>query len=137
MSTEENKASIRRLFDELNKGNIAIMDEIFADNFVRHATDGQTMGKEEYKKLMTMLPKALPDLQSTIKGLVAEGDNVAIRFTWSGTHKGDLMGIPPTNKKIAVNEAYFARFENGKIVEYINFMDSLSLFKQLGINPPG
>ena len=137
MSTEENKATIRRLFDELNKGNLAVMDEIFTDDFVRHAPDGQTMGKDGYKQLMTMLTGAIPDLRSTLEGVVAEGDRAAIRFTWAGTHKGNLMGIPPTNKKIAVKEAYFVRFENGKIAEYVNYMDTLSLMRQLGVNSPG
>jgi steroid delta-isomerase-like uncharacterized protein len=137
MSTEENKATIYRLFEELNKGNVAIMDEVFADNFVRHAPDGTTMDKNGYKQLMNTLTDALPDNSSNIDDIVAEGDRAAFRFTWEGTHKGDLMGIPPTHKKISMKEAYFAHFENGKIVEYVNFMDTLSLMQQLGVSPPG
>lgn len=137
MSTEENKTTIYRLFEELNKGNVAIMDEVFADNFIRHAPDGTTMDKEGYKQLMVMLSGALPDNWSRLDDVVAEGDHVAFCFTWGGTHKGDLMGIPPTHKKITMREAYFARFESGKIAEYINFMDTLSLMQQLGVSPAG
>ena len=137
MSTEENKATIKRLFEEMNKGNLDIIDEVFADDFLRHATDGQTMDRSAYKQIMTMLSGALPDLQSNLEGIVAEGDNVAFHFTWSGTHQGDLMGAPPTGKKIAVSEAYFARFKNGKIAEYISFMDTALLNQQMGGGPPG
>lgn len=137
MSAEENKATVYRLFDELNQGNTDIMDEVFADNFIRYAPDGQTMGKNDYKQLMGMLSVALPDNWSRLEDVVAEGDRVVFRFTWGGTHKGNLMGIPPTDKKIEMKEAYFARFENGKIAEYVNFMDRLSLMQQVGTPPPG
>ena len=72
MSTEENKATIKRLFEEMNKGNLDIIDEVFADDFLRHATDGQTMDRSAYKQIMTMLSGALPDLQSNLEGIVAE-----------------------------------------------------------------
>lgn len=137
MSTEENKATIYRLFDELNKGNIDIIDEVFSDDFIRHAPDGTTKDKAAYKQSMGGLTIALPDNWSRLDDVVAEGDRVAFRFAWGGTHKGPMMGIPPTNKKIEMQEAYFARFESGKIAEYINFMDTLSLMQQLGASPLG
>lgn len=137
MSTEENKAVIRRIVEELNKGNLAVLDESMANNFIWHGADGREMDREGYKQFIVMLIDAFPDLKCTIVNIVAEGDEVAFRFMLAGTNKGSLMGIPPTGKKINISEDYFSRFEGGKIVEYRNLGDSLAFYQQLGISPPG
>ena len=134
---EENKAVIRRLVNELNKGNLAIMDESLADNFVLTAQNRPDMDKEGYKQFLAGLINSFPDMQGTIDDIVAEGDKVAFRFTLTGTHKGDLMGIAPTHKRIKLTEDYFSHLEGGKIVEHKNLADSAALFQQLGITQPG
>jgi steroid delta-isomerase-like uncharacterized protein len=133
---EENKAVIQRFVDELNKGNLAVMDESLADNFVRTAINQPDMDKEGYKQFIAMLNNAFPDIQCTIVDVVAEGDKVAYRTSITGTHKGNLMGIAPTGKQFKITEDYFSRFEGGKIVEHNNLADMLSYYQQLGINPP-
>jgi steroid delta-isomerase-like uncharacterized protein len=138
MSTEENKAKARRIIEEaVNKGNLAVVDEILAPNYVYHRALGDVKGPEGLKQFFTMLRAAFPDLNATIEDMVAEGDMVAYRFTLTGTFTGEMMGMPPTGKSMAYPEAHFLRFENGKEVEEFPYADSLILYQQLGISPAG
>ena len=73
----------------------------------------------------------------TINDMVAEGDTVAIRFTYTGTHLGESFGIPPTGKSVTMDECLFFRFENGMETDEWIYSDSLALFQQLGVSPPG
>jgi steroid delta-isomerase-like uncharacterized protein len=137
MSIEENKTKARRIIEEaLNKGNLAVLDEIIAPNYVYHSTQRDVNGPEGLKQFFTMLRAVFPDVNVTIEDMVAEGDIVAYRFILKGTFKGEYMGIPPTGKQMAFPEAHFIRFEGGMEVEEINYADSLTLYQQLGIRPP-
>ena len=139
MSTEENKAMIRRMTEEVtNKGNLTVADEVMAPNYVSHGAGGQEIkGPEGFKQTITTMRTAFPDLHSTFDGLVAEGDMVASRNTMRGTHKGEYMGIAPTGKQMTLPNAGFARFEGGKQVEVWPYLDSLTFYQQLGVSPPG
>ena len=135
MSVEENKAIFRRIVEEgFNKGNLAIVDELVATNHVNH-TDN-VHGPEEYKQFITMYRTAFPDLHMTIEDQIAEGDKVVNRWTSRGTHKGDLMGIPPTGKQVTVMGIYVARIAGSKIVEEWGNFDALGMLQQLGVVPP-
>ena len=135
MSVEENKAIFRRIVAEgFNKGNLAIVDELVATNHVNH-TDN-VHGPEEYKQFITMYRTAFPDLHMTIEDQIAEGDKVVNRWTSRGTHKGDLMGIPPTGKQTTVTGMYVARIIGGKIVEEWGNFDALGMMQQIGVVPP-
>lgn len=138
MSTEENKASVRRIIEELwNEGNMAVCDEVLAPNYVFRIPDGQEYkGADGLKQYVTMARTAFPDLHLTIDDMFAEGDKVAIRCTWTGTFKGEMMGIAPTGKQIKMNAAVFCRFEGGKEVEAVELADQLTMFQQLGVSPP-
>jgi len=137
MSAEENKAIYARIVEEgFNKGNLSVTDELVAANHVNH-TDN-VHGPEEYKGFITLYRTAFPDLQMTIVDSIAEGDKVVNRWTATGTHKGELMGIPPTGKQIEVTGTYTARIVGGKIVEEWGNMDALGMMQQLGVVPaPG
>jgi predicted ester cyclase len=87
------------------------------------------------KQLMVVLGSAFPDKLYTINDLIAEDDKVVARWTLKATHKGDYMGIPPTNKQIILNGIYIIRIENGKQVEWWLEADFLSLMQQLGVIP--
>ena len=117
MSVEENKATIYHIWDELNRGNLAVIDECFADNFVRYAHDGKTMDRQGYKNFGAMISKNMPDFHVTVDDMVAEKDKVAFRMTITGTLN---------NKRSITKETYFARFENDKIVEYVNLNRDVS-----------
>jgi steroid delta-isomerase-like uncharacterized protein len=138
MSAEENKTKARRIIEEaLNKGNLAVLDEIIAPNYIYHSSQGDVKGPEGLKQFFKMLRTVLPDINVAIEDMVAEGDIVAYRFILNGTFKGEFMGIPPTGNQVAYPEAHFIRFEGDKEVEETPYADSLTLFKQLGVSHPG
>ena len=87
------------------------------------------------KQLMNALGSAFPDKHYTVHDLIAEGDKVVARFTMQGAHKGDYMGIPPTNKRVTLNGIYIIRIENGKQVEWWLEGDFISMMQQLGVIP--
>lgn len=140
MSTEQNKALRRRIVEEgLNKQNTKVLDELFAANLVDHDLPaGTPPGPEGSKGKIAYFKSAFPDIHFTFEGEVAEGDKVAGRGYFTGTHQGDFQGIPPTGKKINVKFMDVWRFENSKLVEYWGQPDVMGLMQQLGAIPtPG
>jgi predicted ester cyclase len=138
MSTEKNKANIRRHVEEVwNKGNLAIIPELLAPNYVAHPLTGdEVKGTDGFKQMVVTSRTAMPDLRYTIDSMVAEGDVVAVRYTATGTFTGKYGDIKPTGKKMKRTDAIFHRFEGGKQVEAWTFSDTLSLYQQLGIPVP-
>lgn len=122
MSTEENKALIRRFFEEAwGKGNLAVADELLAADFVLHAPPpGVAPDLEGYKQWVSMTCAGLADRQSTVEDQIAEGDKVVTRWTYRSTHKGELMGIAPTGKQVMVTgiciERIVGRQDRGRMV---------------------
>jgi len=140
MSIEENKAIARRLTEEVvNKGNLAVLDEIVDANIVDHnpAIPDQAPGLEGAKQFFGMLRTAFPDWDSNIDVMIAEGDKVAVRFSGSGTHGGEFLGIPPTGKQATTTGIVIYRIAGGKIVDQWINTDVLGMMQQLGVAPPG
>ena len=138
MSIEQNKALARKLVEEvINQGNISEIDELLIPNFVEHEElpPGIPPGREAPKALFTMLRSAFPDIKATIEHLIAEGDEVVLHMTWTGTHKGEFMGIPPTGKSISINVIDILGIAEGKFVEHWGVMDSMAMMQQLGVVP--
>ena len=137
MSVEENKENVRRMNDEVfNKGNLVLVDELLVPDFVLHATQ-EVKGPEALKQYVATTRNSFPDLHITIEDMVAEGDMVAIQYMMRGTFTGKWGDIAPTGKQMALPHAGFARFKDGKQVEVWPYMDSLAMYQQLGISPPG
>ncbi len=137
MSTEENKALVRRWIDGHNRHDPAIVDELIADDYVYHRPDGQDIkGPKMLKELFIAFRPVFPDIHYTIDDMVAEGDKVAVCYTSTATHKGEYMGIAPTGKRVTMKSAFFYRFKGGKMVEAVSYSDSLAMFRQLGVAPP-
>jgi steroid delta-isomerase-like uncharacterized protein len=138
MSTEENKAKVRRVFEEVfNKGNLSVVDEIMANDYVYHMGQGmEVKGPDGFKQFATMFRNAFPDLHITVEDMIAEGDKVATRETLRGTHKGDLMGIAATGKKVTFSGTVIIRFAGGKEVEAFGVTDMFAMYQQLGLAPP-
>jgi steroid delta-isomerase-like uncharacterized protein len=136
--SEHNKAVLRRVFEEVwNKGNLSLVDELFAPNYEDHdpSTPDFGRGPESEKKRATLYRNAFPDLRLTIEDIIAEGDTVMARWSCRGTHKGDLGGIAPTGKQISISGVTVARLSNGKLAEaHVNW-DALGLMQQLGVVP--
>jgi predicted ester cyclase len=139
MSKEsKNKASQRRVWEEVfNKGNLTILPELFAPNYVFHTPlPLEAKGPEGFKQMVVMVRTAMPDLHTTVDDIFAEGDKVATRFTLTGTFKGEMMGISPTGKKVTVTGMLITRWVGGKEVEAWESPDTLAFYRQLGIPIP-
>jgi steroid delta-isomerase-like uncharacterized protein len=136
MSTEDNKAKVRRIIEEAwNGGNLAVLDELVAANCVFHDSSTTFRGPEGIKQFVMMYRMAFPDVHFTIDDLIAEGERVVTRWTVTGTHKGELQGIAPTGKDVRVTGIVISRLAKGKVEEdWINF-DALGLLQQLGMVP--
>lgn len=136
MSTE-NKTISRRVGEEgFGGGQMDVIDELVADDFVnRDETVPPDLppGREGLKALAQGYLAAFPDLAFTIEEQIAEGDLVVSRWTATGTHQGDLMGIPATGKQVRVTGVTIDRIQGGKIVETWTSWDRLGLLQQLGV----
>jgi steroid delta-isomerase-like uncharacterized protein len=137
MSIEENKSVLRRFWQEVfNEKKLAVVDEIFAPNWVYHGAGGQEVhGPEELKKFLSMYFNAFPDFHADIEDLFAEGDKVASRAICRGTHKGELMGIAPTNKPVEIPVIAISHLSDNRIIEDFELVDLFGMFQQLGISP--
>lgn len=131
---EKNAAMMKRFYEEVaNKGNMAMIDELVAENFSDHeAMPGMKPGRAGLKEFFGMFRAAFPDLKFTVKDMVATGDKVWAYITITGTHKGEFMGMPATGKQINVNGFDLVRFEGGKAVEHWGVTDSMAMMEQLG-----
>ena len=140
MSVEQNKALFRRLVEEVfNKGNVSTIDEFLAPNFVEREVlpPGTPSGREGVKQLTMMFRTSFPDFNVSIDDMIAEGDKIVARTTWSGTQKGDFMGIPSSGKRVSFDVIDIIRISEGKGVEHWGVMDSSALMQQLGVIPAG
>lgn len=140
MSTEENKAAERRFQEELwNKRNLGSVDEHVAADVVDHDpfSPGQATGREGFRQTVAMMLSAFPDIHVTIEDMVAEKDRVVVRWTVRGTHRGNFMGIPPTNKQLTSSGIDLFRYEGGKRIETWRQWDALGVMQQLGVLPAG
>jgi steroid delta-isomerase-like uncharacterized protein len=139
MSTEQNKAIVRRIFEEaFGQGNLAVLDDIIAPDQVNGgpgALPEMPPGPEGNKMLITAYRNAFPDLHFTVDEQIAEGNMVVTRWTAHGTHNGELAGIPPTGKRATVVGMGVDRVENGKIVASWGLFDQFGMLQQLGVIP--
>lgn len=135
--SEENKALVRRSFEEVwNDKNLDAIDEIVAADVVNHlAPPGLPEGAEGNKAFVGMYLSAFPDTKMTIEDMLAIGDKVVTRWVATGTHEGELMGIPPTGKHVTVTGIGIDRISGGRIVESWGEFDALGMMQQLGVVP--
>jgi steroid delta-isomerase-like uncharacterized protein len=134
---DANKAMVHHVEELWNTGNLTAVDEIFAIDFVNHDPNSpDNRDLETYKEFITRVRTAFPDFHVTVEDILSEGDKVAARWTATGTHKGELMGIPPTDKQATWSGMTIYRFADDKIVEVWWAKDMYSLLMQLGVIPP-
>ena len=138
MSTEENKALARRIFEEAaSQGNYAVIDEAIAPTFVYRASAlPDSHGPAGLKEFFTGHRTGSPDIHYTIEEVVAEGEKVVVRWTVTGTQQGDLRGIAPTGKQFKADGITIFRFANEHIVDGRAVWDALAFLQQLGVIPP-
>ncbi len=139
MSLEENKIIARRFVEDVwGKGDFAAERELMSTNVVDHnPVPGFPTGFEGHHQVLAMFRNAF-DGQVTLEDVIAEGDRVVDRWTFHGTHRGELFGIPATGKQVTFTGIDINRIENGQIVEFWHQEDIMGLMQQLGVVPsPG
>jgi steroid delta-isomerase-like uncharacterized protein len=137
MSSEQNKKIVRRVFEEPWKGNLAVVDEFVASDYIGHdpANPELLRGPEGVKEFISTYRAAFSDARIMVEQQLAEGDLVATRWSGRGTHEGELMGIEPTGKQVTVSGLTISRLEGGKIVEEFQNWDTFGMMQQLGAIP--
>jgi steroid delta-isomerase-like uncharacterized protein len=133
MSAEENKDLVRRVVDAGNKGDVSTFRGLFADNFVHHDPAIGTL--DNFLGFLGSMHAGIPDGYTTIEDMVAEGDEVAKRWTLRGTHSGELFGVPATGKEVSLPGMSIYRISGGKVTDIWWNTDSLGLLQQIGALP--
>jgi steroid delta-isomerase-like uncharacterized protein len=137
VSTEDNKAVARRVIEQIiNTGDVSAVDEVIATDYV-YSSPGMpdVRGPEGMKEFVGMYRAAFPDVRLTVDQQIAEGDSVLTRWTATGTHLGEFMGMAPTGKQVTVNGMILSRFADGKLIDDYEIMDVFGLVQQLGGMP--
>lgn len=139
MSAEDNKALVRRGIEEcLNKGNLAVADELFSADFVFHtpAQPEPFRGPAGFKQYVGTIRSAFPDIHFTVHDLFSEGDRVGARWSATLTHRGEFFGIPPTGNPAVLTGIHVYRIAGGRIAEEWQELSALRLMQDLGVLPP-
>lgn len=129
------KATMLRLYEDvMNKGDMGAIDEILADDFVEHEElpPGMPTGKEAPRALTSMMRGAFPDFHVTVEEMLQDGDKVITRARFSGTHKGEFMGMPPTNNRFDIPLIDIVEFRDDKAIAHWGVMDTARMMEQLG-----
>ena len=137
MSAEENIALVKRFAEKgwRAEDTDAMVNEFWAPNLMIQSPPLQFKSSTEFKQHVTTARAAFPDLAFTLEEAMAEGDRVAYRWTFRGTHQGEFMGVTGTGKQIVVTGAGFARIADGKLVELRENFDALGMMQQIGAIP--
>lgn len=137
MSEKENIAVLERFVEEvINRGRLEAADELVEENFVElDPLPGQRQGREGLKDVIGMMRAAFPDIHWVVEETIASGDKVVSRFKWSGTQRGDFLGIPATGRKVVVPGVVIDRLSGGRMADSRILMDTFGLMQQLGVIP--
>ena len=133
MSTEHNKALVRRYYEEMwNRWDFALADELIGEGIVFRGSLGLGVrGREDFKEYMRAVRRAFPDFHNHVEELVAEGDRVVARLTDTGTHTGTLFDIAPTGRRVSYAGVGLVRVALGRIAEGWVLGDLYGLVRQL------
>jgi steroid delta-isomerase-like uncharacterized protein len=137
LDQEQLKLLAKRFFEEvLNHGDLAVIEELIADDFVEHEElPGLPPTRAGVAAWVTMMRGAFPDLTATINKMVAEGDEIWVHFTMRGTQQGAFMDIPATGRKVEISGFDRVRVRNGQAIEHWGTTDNLAMLQQLGQMP--
>jgi len=135
MTSEENKKFMSYFIEEvINKKNVNATDALVSEGFIEHVPfPGQQPGREGLKFVLNAMFTAFPDMSWTVNEQIAEGEKVVTRFTWTGTHRGEFMGIPATEKRVEVWGVVIDVVRNNFFSESRIIMDNIGLLQQLGV----
>ncbi len=137
MSLQENKDLVYRYCmedaDEI-RSRIAGKDEFHSPEFIMHDHRGASTLKQQNQLMLSVLA-AFPDIKYTAEDVIAEGDRVVCKYSWTGTHKGTFSGVPATGKKITLQGILIAKIAEGRLTEAWALTDRLGVLQQLGFDP--
>jgi steroid delta-isomerase-like uncharacterized protein len=135
IDTERNMDVLRRVIEEgFGKGNLAALDGVVAPTYIEHQS-GLPPTREGLKAVITELRRIFPDLTFTIEDMTTDGDKVWGHFRARGTHRGAMMGLPPTGKTMEITVIDIIRVQDGRLVEHWGVPDRFSQLEQLGLLP--
>jgi len=134
MTAEDNKALVRRWFAELDRGNLAVIEELIPEDYIDHnpAIGGLGTGREGIRVYIDMLRAAFPDTVHIIDDQMAEGDKVMTRMTARGTFLNEILGFAPTGEQVSISGIAVHRVANGQLVEHWAHLDMKGFLEQLG-----
>jgi steroid delta-isomerase-like uncharacterized protein len=121
------------IYEAINTGNLALLDKFVATDYIEHSEGFH--GVEQFRQQIAAFRAAFSDLRVTIDDMLIAGDRFASRTTVTGTHTGDLMGLPATGKQISVEAVDIGRIENGQAKERWGGLNMYSMLIQLGVIP--
>jgi steroid delta-isomerase-like uncharacterized protein len=138
LSTDENKALVRRFIDEIFvQGRFDAVDQLLTDDFTPHTWGSTGAGKEDLKRAITRVREGLSDPSMKIEDMIAEGDRVAVRLTARAVQTGQFMGLPPSGMPYTIGEIHIFRIVEGRVAEHWHQADLLGMMRQLGATPGG
>lgn len=136
MATKDYKRLADRIWDEIwHRGNLDRLDDLFASDFVRHDPGRELHGVEQNRQFIASLRTAFPDGRFTTEDQIAEGNKIAVRYRFEGTHPWRVPGMPPTHKHVSYSGILIYRFADDKIAEQWTEIDSFGFLRQLGVLP--
>src|SRR5215211_2997251 len=137
--SDELKAIARRTWEEIfPSGDVDQLADLIAEDLIDHdARPDEPQGLAGVQQTLLWLGGVFSDQRWDIHQVIGEGDLVVVYCTLLGRHTGDLMGIPPTNREVAMDYVHILRFKDGKAVEHWSVRDEMTLMRQLGVLPSG
>lgn len=135
------KELLHRIIDEaFNQGDLSVIDELFAEDYINHVDGNNIEDRDDFKDFISTFRTAMPDYESRVEMLIAEGDWLSFRFTSIGTFENEMAsfpGVPPTGEPVELVVYVIVRFnEEGQIAEEWDLLDSLGFLTQMGVLPP-
>jgi steroid delta-isomerase-like uncharacterized protein len=135
-ASDRNRAVVERYFEEVwNQGRLDVLDELLTGDYRNHtpSTVDPPPGPTGLKPIVAAMRRAFPDLHYAIERMVVAADAVAAQVTLTGTHRGDLFGLPATGRPVRVTQMNIERLRDGRIAEHWRVTDELALMRQLGV----
>ena len=137
MAEQENKALVRRYYDEVfNERRVDLLDQLAVENYVEHDPfPGQGDGRADLRARVELILAAMNPLRFEVQDVIAEGDRVVVRWVQQGTQSGNFMGIPPTGRQYTMAGIDIHRLRDGVMAEHWHVVDLFGLLQQLGAIP--
>lgn len=130
---DTDRRAVERFWDAFNKRDATLLDELFSEDFVNHAAlPGTPPGPAGQAQLMERLWTAFPDARFEIEHLMHDADTVACIGTMSGTHEGEILGVPGSGRRVAWRQCHLFTIANGRATSHWAIRDDLGLMRQMG-----